>query len=87
MRSNRIHVRGASELSNTFSLFDFHCGIGFYNNGVYFGEDFKDRDVVMFSNVIRTGNTLRELAIDAKRKGARNIYCYGFHGLSSDDQL
>lgn len=31
-RSNRLHLRHVNQLKNTFNLFDFHCGMGFYND-------------------------------------------------------
>jgi phosphoribosylpyrophosphate synthetase len=37
--------------------------------------------------MIRTGKTIREQSQDLKRKGARNIYCFGFHGLCTNDQF
>jgi hypothetical protein len=27
------------------------------------------------------------LAVDLKKKGARNVYCYGFHAHCTNDQL
>lgn len=58
-RSNRLHIRNVTQLYNTFQLFAYNCGMGFFNNAIYIGEDVKDRDVLLFSNVIRTGQTLR----------------------------
>lgn len=86
-RSNRLHVRAVTQLSSTFGLFNYRCGMGFYNNAVYMGEEVRDRDVILFTNMIRTGKTIREQSQDLKRKGARNIYCFGFHGLCTNDQF
>lgn len=61
-RSNRLHLRTVNRLYKTFKLFNFNCGLGFYNEGVYIGEDFKDRDVVLYSNMIRSGKTVRNLS-------------------------
>lgn len=57
--------------------------MGFYNGKNYIGEDVNNKDVVLFSNIIRTGRTISELSRDLKNRGANNIYCYGFHGLCS----
>ena len=61
-RSNRLHLRTVNHLYKTFKLFNFECGLGFYNDGVYIGDEFKDRDVVLYSNIIRSGKTVRELS-------------------------
>lgn len=61
--------------------------MGFYNNANYLGEEVKGRDVILYTNMIRTGKTIREQSIDLKKKGARNIYCFGFHGLCTNEQL
>jgi hypothetical protein len=86
-RSNKNHLRQVTQLWKTFGLFDFQCGMGFYNNDLYIGEDVANRDVVLFSNVVRTGNTILQQSKDLKHRGARNIYCFGFHGLCTDDKL
>lgn len=83
-RSNKNHLRAVTQLWKTFGLFDFHCGMGFYNKDLYIGEDVKDRDVIIFSNILRSGGTLIQQSKDLKQKGARNIYCYGFHGLCTN---
>jgi hypothetical protein len=36
-RSNRLHVKAVTQLSNTFSLFNYRCGMGFYNSSNYMG--------------------------------------------------
>lgn len=86
-RSNRLHVKAVTQLANTFGLFAYHCGIGFYNSSVYLGEDVKDRDVVLFTNMIRTGETIINHSRDLKKRGAKNIYCFGFHGLCTNERL
>ena len=87
VRSNRLHLRAVTQLYKTFGMFNYDCGIGFYNEGNYMGEDFTNRDVVLFSNMIRSGTTVRTLSQDLKKKGARNIYCYGLHGHSTNEKL
>ena len=86
-RSNKNHLRQVTQLWKTFGLFDFHCGMGFYNQDLYIGDDVQNRDVILFTNILRTGYTLVQYARDLKQKGARNIYCYGFHGLCTDEKL
>ena len=61
--------------------------MGFYNQDDYIGEDFKGRDVILFTNLLRTGATVSKLSKSIKKKGARNIFCYGFHGSCTSDQL
>jgi phosphoribosylpyrophosphate synthetase len=55
--------------------------MGFYNDETYLGEDVKGRDVILFNNLIRSGKNFRFQSNDLKKKGAKNIYCFGFHGL------
>ncbi len=80
-------MRAVTQLFKTFGLFDFHCGMGFYNHSTYLGEDVANRDVILFTNILRSGKTIIEEAHDLKKKGARNIYCYGFHGLCTNEKL
>lgn len=86
-RSNKNHLRAVTQLWKTFGFFDFHCGMGFYNKDLYIGDEVKNRDVIIFSNILRSGNTLLQQSKDLKKKGARNIYCYGFHGLCTHERL
>lgn len=83
-RSNRLHIKSVTQLWKTFGLFNYRCGMGFYNHSNYLGEEVKGRDVILFTNMIRTGKTIREQSIDLKNKGAKNIYCFGFHGLCTN---
>ena len=41
----------------------------------------------MFTNLLRSGSTVQRLSKQLKKSGARNIYCYGFHGSCSSEQL
>ena len=86
-RSNRLHLKAVNQLYKTLGLFNFKCGMGFYNQNDYIGEDYKGRDVVLFTNMLRTGATVSKLSREIKKKGARNIYCYGFHGSCTSEQL
>lgn len=36
-RSNRLHIRNVYQLFNTFQLFAYNCGMGFFNNSIYIG--------------------------------------------------
>ena len=36
-RSNRLHLRAVNQLFKTFGLFNFNCGMGFYNDSNYIG--------------------------------------------------
>lgn len=86
-RSNKNHMRAVAQLFNSFGLFDFHCSMGFYNHDVYIGDEVADRDVILFTNILRSGHTIKMQAKDLKRRGARNVYCYSFHGLCTDERL
>ena len=55
--------------------------MGLFNEGSYSGPDVKGRDVLLFNNLIRTGNSLRKNSKHLKKLGAKDIYCFGFHGL------
>lgn len=61
-RANRLHIRNVYQLYKTFKLFDFNCSLGFFNNANYIGDEVKDRDVGLFTNIMRTGETMREQA-------------------------
>lgn len=43
--------------------------------------------MVLYSNMIRSGNTVKNLSKALKKGGARNVYCYGFHAHCTNDQL
>ena len=79
--SNKVHMRNVNKLRRSFSLFDFQCEMGFFNNEAYIGADVRGRDVLLFNNLVRSGNSLKTKSKFLKDSGARNIYCFGFHGL------
>lgn len=37
-RSNRLHIKSVTQLWKTFGLFNYRCGMGFYNHSNYLGE-------------------------------------------------
>lgn len=45
-------------LGSAFQLFDIECGYGLFSSLEYVGDDVKDRDVILFNNVIRSGKRL-----------------------------
>lgn len=45
-------------LGEAFQLFDIECDYGMYSSGNYVGEKVKDRDVVLFNNVLRSAKRL-----------------------------
>jgi hypothetical protein len=57
-RANPLHIRNVHKLQKTFEYFDCHCDIGFFDHDTYIGEEVKGRDVVLFTNIIRTGQKL-----------------------------
>ena len=36
-RSNSLHLKAVNTLKNTLKVFDYHCGMGFYNDHLYLG--------------------------------------------------
>lgn len=48
-------IRGLGE---AFQLFDIDCGYGMYSSLEYVGEKIKDRDIVLFNNVVRSSKRL-----------------------------
>jgi phosphoribosylpyrophosphate synthetase len=75
-------------LKSTFQYFDLNCGLGFYySDDGYIGQDIKGRDVILFDNIIHTGEKLQHRTNDLKAKGARSIYAFAIHGLTSAPEL
>lgn len=54
------YLRNVSRLKNSFKLFGFDCEVGFFNDRDYIGEDVKGKDVLLYNNLVRTGNTTRK---------------------------
>ena len=40
--------------------------------------------MILYKDLVRTGNSTKRQVKILKSMGARNIYCYGFHGLCSN---
>jgi phosphoribosylpyrophosphate synthetase len=75
-------------LKSTFQYFDLNCDLGFYySDDGYIGENIKGRDVILFDNIIRTGEKLEHRTNDLKAKGARSIYAFAIHGLTEAPEL
>lgn len=75
-------------LRRTFQYFDLKCDLGFYYSDTeYIGDKIKGRDVILFENIIRTGQKLKHRANDLKSKGARSIYAYAIHSLTQAQDL
>lgn len=83
--SSRKYLRDIHRLSQSFKLFDYNCDYGVFNDDEYIGRSVKDRDVILYNNLVRTGISTKKQVKMLKKMGARNIYCYGFHGLCSND--
>lgn len=45
------------------------------------------RDVILYSNIMRSGQTFVKLSKLLKQMGARSIYGCAFHSLSSDEEI
>lgn len=54
------------QLGDAFNIFDVDCGFGLFSSQVYVGDNVKDRDVILFTNVIRSGQRLAMMAEDLK---------------------
>ena len=75
------NFRTIDKLKSTFKLFGLQSGLGFFNQNNYTGEDVNGRDVLLYSSLIRSGNTMRKQVRELKNLGAKSIYFFGFHGL------
>ena len=77
---NNIH-----QLNHSLNLCGVNCQLGFCNNHTYSGEGVKHRDVILYNNLVRTGNSTKKHVKELKKMGANRIYCFGFHGLCSSE--
>jgi len=59
----------------------------YYSDDIYLGCDVKDREIIVFDNIIRTGQKIRSRIRDLQSRGAKDIYCFAAHGLSPGDEL
>lgn len=53
-------MRNVTKLKRSLSLFDINSDMGFFNDGQYIGPSVKGRDILLFNNLVRTGNSLRQ---------------------------
>jgi hypothetical protein len=58
--ANKVHMRNVTKLKRSLSLFDINSDMGFFNDGQYMGPSVKGRDILLFNNLVRTGNSLRQ---------------------------
>jgi len=77
---NNLHI-----LKNALGVVNFDCPISTFNENEYIGEDVRGRDIVLYSNIMRTGNTFIKLSKILKEMGARSIYGCAFHSLGTDE--
>lgn len=84
-QSTQRYIQKIHKLSKTFKLFDYNCDFGFFNENEYIGKNVKGRDVILYNNLVRTGLSIKKNVKNLKKMGARNIYCFGFHGLCTND--
>lgn len=75
---NNLHI-----LKKSLKMLNFNCPISAFNEGQYIGESVDDRDVILYSNIVRRGKTLKDLSEKLKKMGARNIYGCAFHCLGT----
>jgi phosphoribosylpyrophosphate synthetase len=45
------------------------------------------KDVILFDNIIRTGQKLRSRVRDLHTKGVGKIYCFAAHGLKPGNEM
>lgn len=85
---NPNHSFHVQTLRQTFNYFDLQCDMGFYYaDDCYVGGDVKGRDIILFDNIIRTGDKVRSRVRDLKSRGANQIYCFAAHGLPSASDM
>jgi phosphoribosylpyrophosphate synthetase len=85
---NPFHSLHVKTLKETFGFFDLDCDLGFYySDDCYVGSDVKGRDVILFDNIIRTGQKLRSRVRDLHTKGVGKIYCFAAHGLKPGNEM
>lgn len=54
---------------------------------MYVGSDVKGKDILIYNNLLRTGNTMAQQTKLLKNLGARDIYYFGFHGMCLHDDF
>ncbi|KAL4493079.1 hypothetical protein ABPG72_003164 [Tetrahymena utriculariae] len=84
------NVKRLIGLHRIFNLFDQNPSLGFMIRGnadkiEYIGEEVKNRDCILFENLIDSGNSLQELALKLHKDGARRIFWFSPHGLFTDN--
>jgi len=49
------------------------------------GENIKGKNIIIVDDIISTGHTMIETVREAKRHGAKNVYCLCVHGIFAED--
>ena len=83
--ATKKYIPHIDRMSKTFKVFDYKCDYGFFSDAEYIGKDVTGRYVVLYNNLVRTGKSTKKQVKLLKKMGAKNIYCFGFHGLCSND--
>jgi phosphoribosylpyrophosphate synthetase len=86
-RTNTTHFRYIDQLQKTFKLFGCKSGLGFFNKEDYIGANVEGKDVLVYNNLVRTGNLMTQQIKSLKELGARDIYYFGFHGMCIHDDF
>ncbi len=68
-------------------MFGCNSNLGFFNEDLYVGTDVKGKDILIYNNLLRTGNTMAQQTKLLKNLGARDIYYFGFHGMCLHDDF
>lgn len=50
----------------------------------YIGEEVKDRDCILFENLIDSGKSLEDFSLKLHKDGARRIFWFSPHGIFTD---
>ena len=86
-RPNPSISKKLKSLGDAFNLFGLECGYGIFSSMTYVGDNVKDKDVVIFTNVIRSGKRLERMSQDLKSRGAHNIYLFGIHNTNKSQEF
>lgn len=54
---NNLHI-----FKQALKKLNYNCPISTFNEDIYIGEEVKGRDVILYSNILRTGNTFIKLS-------------------------
>lgn len=59
-QSHEHFITNIHNLNKSFNLFGLNCQLGLFSGLSYIGDDVKGRDVILYNNLVRTGNTTKK---------------------------